>query len=215
MGKNKFVDNDLMRIRGKLSEVSGETANGIAELNGDDTSEGKVPSPVRLENQNLEREKRKALYKRWEEFRNLRREVAARLSEKQAAIPEEIRIEELRIAELRSALERFAGMLDELGAIDDSAWDKKADFGADLGLAVKQVDNMRLEYLRLTAKLAALQRESDAAENLPKQVSMLPELNSLSLKQGFRLGLIFFLPLILTILIAAIALVAGIYFSMH
>lgn len=207
--RDRFIDGNLVQIRRRLNPATGEWPAASAEAPGG--APGEAPVAAAAESRPAvdpawERERRQALLKRADEFRALRRDVAARLTEKLAAFPEEIRIEEERMAELRDAMGKFADLLDRLAAIDDHGWTREADFGPALGSAMRQAEGARLEFLRINAKLAALQRESAAAENLSRAggSSLIPELNSLSWQQGFRLGLILGLPVILGAILAAL-----------
>jgi len=204
--RDRFIDRNLVQIRGRLAPAPGETPAAEAPGAAPAASPGPAPETRPAVDPAWERERRQSLLKRADEFRALRRDVAARLAEKMAAIPEEIRIEEERMAELREAMGKFASLLDRLEAIDDHGWSRDADFGPDLGAAMRQAEGARLEYLRINAKLAALQRESAAAENAgrPGGGSFVPELDSLTWAQGFRLGLVLGLPVILGAILAAL-----------
>jgi len=199
--QNQFIDGNLVRIRGRLGAVAPTVSQASSETPAAETPSAAAP-PVEAA---WEREHRQALLRRAEEFRALRRDVAARLTEKLAAIPEELRLEEERLAELREALSKFSALLDRLENIDDSTWDRRRDFGQELGVAMRQLEGTRLEYLRLNSKLAALQREAAAADsNVRTGASLAPELNSLTWRQGFRLGLCLGLPVILGVVLGAI-----------
>lgn len=209
MLKDDFVDSKLIKIRDRLAGVSEDKKQDDGKtVFSKDSSE---MSGYHESKKN--KEWTTALLRRWDEFRLTRKDVTGRLSEKIASIPEEIKISENYVKELRDALEKFAGMLDGLEAIDDSKWDKN-NFASDLGIAMKKLENTRLELLRLSAKLAALQRESNAVEADSGKPFLL-ELTSLSLSQGFRLGIIFLLPLIVGLLAAAFILAIAILVSLR
>jgi hypothetical protein len=204
--RDRFIDGNLVKIRGRLNTPTGEypVPEEAPAASADVPAAVAAPEP-RPADLAYERERRQALGRRADEFRALRRDVLARLTEKLAAIPEEIRIEEERMAELREALGKFAALMDRLEAIDDSGWIADRDFGAALGAAMRQVEGARLEHMRINAKLAALQRESAAADNSGRSLAgLLPEFNSLSWRQGFRIGLCLGFPVILGVIAGAL-----------
>lgn len=208
MPRDDFVDSKLVKIRDRLAGASEDKKQGDEKA-----VFSKDASNISGYYDKKNREWTTALLRRWDEFRLTRKDVTGRLSEKIASIPEEIKISETYIEELRDALEKFAGLLDGLEAIDDSKWNKN-NFASDLGVAMKKLENTRLELLRLSAKLAALQRESNAVEADSGKTFLL-ELTSLSLSQGFRLGVIFLLPLILGLLATAFILAIAILVSLR
>jgi hypothetical protein len=205
--RDRFIDGNLVKIRGHLNTQTGEypAAEEPPSVPPGAAGPAAGAEPRPAVDPAWARERRQALARRADEFRALRRDVSARLVEKLAAIPEEIRIEEERMAELRDALGKFAALLDRLEAVDDSSWNQDCDFGAALGVAMRQAEGARLEHMRINAKLAALQRESAAADNSGRSLAaLLPEFSSLSWRQGFRLGLCLGLPVILGVIAGAL-----------
>lgn len=202
--RDRFIDNSLVRIRSRLNTPS---ALPLSEAHLAVSPAAPEPvAPAAPVDGAWEREQRQALQRRIDEFRALRRDVAARLTERVAAIPEELRIEGERLEELRHALDKYSALLDQLESIDDNRWARERDCGPAVGTAMRQVEGARLEYLRISAKLAALQRESAAAESPARTgfSSLMPELSSLSWAQGFRLGLCLGLPVIIGVMISAL-----------
>lgn len=211
--KNGFVSSGLIKIRDRFSDSkhSGEELlKDEQNQHGVESSLHDVPQKPEKES---DRERRKSLQRRWDEFRLLKKDMTGKLSEILASVPEEIRIEEQRIDELRESLEKYASLLDSINTIDDSKWDSD-NFSSDLGASMKKLENARLEHIRLSAKLAVLQRESNAAES-SSGLSFLPELNSISLGQAFKLGMQFSLPLIFALILLAIILSTAIFLSLR
>ncbi len=219
--KKGFVDNNLIKIKDKLSEASSSklgarTEHSVLENGGmsphTPSNEPTVnPSLSRLSAtpqkvSDLRMETLAAIKIRRDEFRLLKRDLCGKLSEKLSSFPEDIKITERRLEELKNAIEKFASFLDELKITDEDTW--SADTSqSDIGKACRKAEHIRLEYIRICAKLFALQRESSAAEmELVSRNSLIPELSSISLNQGFKIGLFLFLPVIVTILLAAIML---------
>jgi DNA repair ATPase RecN len=217
--KRGFVDSSLIKIKDKLSEASYQQFAGNKTAVDEERRQPPTPLPsvktelskqVKIEETPVKtRELFAALEKRKNEFRLLKRDVCEKLCEKTSSFPEDIKISERRLNELKNGIEKFAGILDELKGINESSWDDNT-VQSELGKAYKKVENARLEYIRVCARLSALQRESSAAEMGEKDdPSLIPKLASLSLKQGFKIGLFISLPLIIAILLAALIICAA------
>ncbi|HBC87295.1 MAG TPA: hypothetical protein DCZ94_10095 [Lentisphaeria bacterium] len=198
MQKNGFVGAELIKIRGRLSEA---TSHGEREAAGQKPAQTHATVTVPPPETVIDREWRKALEKRWDEFRILKRDFTGRLTENLASLPEEIRLAKEHAEQLQSALEKFAHLLDQMETIDDSAWNKD-NFSTELAVAMRRIEHIRLEYLRVTSKLDALQRESYAAEG-GESSSLIPEICSISWRQGFKIGLSFLMPVIITIILGS------------
>lgn len=212
--KNGFVSSGLIKIRDRFSDSKHSGEEPLKDEKNQSGIENSLHDEIpQKPEKESDREWRKSLQRRWDEFRLLKKDMTGKLSEILASVPEEIRIEEQRINELREALEKYASLLDSINTIDDSKWNSD-NFSSDLGVAMKKLENARLEHIRLSAKLAVLQRESNAAES-SSNLSFLPELNSLSLGQAFRLGMRFSLPLIFALILLAIILSAAIFLSLR
>ena len=211
MQKNGFVGLELIKLRSRLAEAKD---SGIKHLEKPDTpaekTEQSLPTPL---DSSRDREWKKALDRRWDEFRVIKRDFTGRLTESLAALPEEIRIAKEQTDELQKALEKFAALLDEIENIDDTKWSKD-NFSSELGFAIRKAENVRLEYLRITAKLQALHREGNAAEGDSSR-TLIPEINSISWAQGFRIGVVFFTPLIIGMLASAVILAISIFLAMR
>lgn len=211
MHKQDFVSGSLHKIRDKISESASNPGEGGMENSSkqfvSETKTGLKP----LSDKNF----KKALEKRRDEFMKVRRDVMGRLTQAIAVIPDEIKSYELHIEESKSVENLFNKMLDELTALDDSNWDED-NYSSELGDAMKKVEDMRLEFIRRSAKLDKLKKGAEASA--PQKVSgesFLIELTSLSFGQIFRLGFIFSLPLLLIIVIGALFVGASIFISMR
>ena len=213
MQKNGFVGLELIKISSRLAEAK-DKESGIKHLEKTDspeeTAEQPLPPPP---DSSRDREWKKALDRRWDEFRIIKRDFTGRITESLASLPEEIRIAKEQTDELQKALEKFASLLDQMESIDDTKWNRD-NFSSELGVAIRKVENVRLEYLRITAKLQALQREGNAAEGDSGR-TLIPEIHSVSWAQGFRIGTVFFMPLIIGMLVAAVILAISIFLAMR
>jgi chromosome segregation ATPase len=211
MQKNGFVGLELIKIRSRLAEAK---ESGIKQLEKPESPLEKTEQPLpSTSDLSRDREWKKALDRRWDEFRVIKRDFTGRLTESLASLPEEIRIAKEQTAELQKALEKFASLLDEIENIDDTKWSKD-NFSSELGFAIRKAENVRLEYLRITAKLKALHREGNAVEGDSGR-PLIPEMHSVSWAQGFRIGGIFFMPLILGMLASAVILAIAMFLALR
>ncbi len=211
MGKDKFVDGKLVNIREKLMEESNEKRDDPQTI---------LAEPI---NQNIRRqgsasvnindkEWKKAIFQRWDEFKALRRDVLFKLKKVLSAIPEDRISAEQRIRDLENAEEKVRQIIADLEAIDDSTWDRHT-LTSELSTAMRMVENTRIESMMISAKLARPMaglagKQSSAMEHggSNSSSSFVHEVNSLTFRQTFKLGLGLFFPLILGIIIAAFIL---------
>jgi hypothetical protein len=211
MHKQDFVSGSLHKIKDKISEStpnkeSDPSENGAKQFVSE-TKTGLKP----LNDKNF----KKALEKRRDEFMKVRRDVMGRLTQALAVIPDEMKSYELHIEESKSAENLFNKMLDELTALDDSGWDEE-NYSSELGDAMKKVEDMRLEFIRRSAKLDKLKKGAEVSSpQKGSSESSLIELTSLSFSQIFRMGFIFSLPLLFILLFAAALIAAAFYISMR
>ncbi len=199
--KNGFVSSNLITMRDKLS-VPNAMHSEVQQADQDGISKMQEARQENSQTAYFQKEHRKALLKRLDEFRMLKREISGKITEKLASIPEDIKLSEKRVEELRNSVEKFADVLESLNSVEESLWDD-ANFSSELASAIKKAENARLEFIRVSSKISTLQRESQAADNSSAS-SMLPEICSLSFMQLIKIGSIVFLPLILTIIIMSI-----------
>ncbi|GEM_PF-6773335 len=211
MNKSGFVGAELIKIRGRLSEA---TSHGEKETPGQNPAQTQTVTPLPIPDSAVDKEWRKALEKRWDEFRNLKRDFTGRLTENLASLPEEIRLAKEHAEQLQGALEKFAHLLDQIEAIDDSSWNKE-NLSSELAAAIRRVEHIRLEYLRITSKLDALQRESYAAEGGGESRALIPEIYSISWKQGFKIGMAFAFPVIIAIIAGSLILAIAMFLALR
>lgn len=211
MQKNGFVGAELIKMRSRLSEA---TSHGEKEAAREKPAQ---PQPVHVyppPEAAMDKEWKKAIERRWDEFRMIKRDFTGKLTESLAALPEEIRLAKDYAEQLQRALEKFAHLLDEIEMLDDSKWNKD-NLSSELASAIRRVEHIRLEYLRITSKLKAVQRESSAAEGADSGRSFIPEICSVSWKQGFKIGLVFFMPLIIVLALSTLVLAIAMFFALR
>ena len=222
MSKEKFVDANLVKIRDKLSESGSgqkqETEQSVGDRSVNSSANSEPSSKAGKQRGNAvanEREWKKAVFRRWDEFKNTKKDIVNRLAERIAAIPREVREFEAHANELKQAEEKYKQLLADIDALDDSNWNRH-NFTSELAAALKKLENTRIEFMMLSSKSASRNTAVPATVIENKGTSgFIHELNSLSFKQCFRVGVFFFAPLILGILFAVLLWGAIFYFSTH
>ena len=195
--RSGFISSSLIKIKDKLPDGGERDASDLSVEAGAEPT----PNSRRGDGEFYQREHRKALQKRVEEFRLLKKDLAGKITEKLASIPEDIRISETRISELRSAVEKYASILDTIQSLDEFSWHED-NLSLEVGRSMKKAENIRLEFIRISSKISSLQRESEAAEN-SAQASFMPEIRSLTFAQVLKFGFIISIPVILTLIAAS------------
>jgi len=207
MGKDQFVDSKLVNIRGKLMEEARESSVGVVNsANHVESPSGegrRMPTSSSSVSIN-DKEWKKAIFQRWDEFKALRRDVLLKLNSTLSVIPEDIALSERRIVELRSAELKIKDLLSSIEVLDDSSWDRYS-LSTELAYAMKKVENARLELMIITGKLA--DKDSLGVQNSPQSsTSFIHEIQSLSFGQAFRLGLGFSFSLIIGLILSVLLL---------
>lgn len=212
MAKDKFVDNSLVKIRDKLSSEINSGENTEDTPPQDEQRDVKVSSHRAGKEKDTkessaianERDWKKAVFKRWDEFKAVKKDIVNRLSERIASLPKEIDEMEVHTQELKQAGEKFQKLLDEINTLDDSHWNRH-NFTSELSTGIRKLENARIEFMMQASKTSAPKSNgSKIREAAAPSVSIIHELNSLSFKQCFRIGFAFFMPLILGMLLAAL-----------
>lgn len=221
MGKEPFVDASLVKIRESLQSSLDETET-IQEQKRSNPSE---PSPAReMKNSTPknggmvipDKEWKKALFARWDEYRATRRDVLVRIRSRISRIPEELRDHETAMASLTTAEEKLNSILKELELLDDSRWNR-SNFSTELGAAMKKVENARLECIMLenTGKGLPSVNHPSTPGGGGRDVSFIYELTSISFTQAFKLGFGFFFSLTVAILLGTFLLALFNYLTVN
>lgn len=145
----------------------------------------------------------KALENRRNEFRRVRADLLARLTESATKLPVEADSCRNKLEALRRAEESFAELAEKIHQLDETRWDGK-NYSADLAGAMKTVENARLEFTRISAGLTEI-----PAAGQPRGGNMMPEFKSITLGQWMKTGFGLSLPLIIAIILAALITAAG------
>lgn len=162
-----------------------------------------------------DRDWKKAVFRRWDEFKNIKRDIVVRLTERIANIPGEIDEMNSNVAELKNASERYKSLLEEVNALDDSTWNRH-NFTSELASGMRKLENARIEFMMLSSRNSSKKENGTALiEKSGSSGNFIHELNSLSFKQYFKIGFAFFMPLILGVLLATIMWGIFYYISLH
>ena len=214
MAKEEFVNNNLLKIRDKLSSAKNPAGNSDKEaaptavavganpsLNQGDGKE-KPSGPSAIAN---ERDWKKAVFKRWDEFKSVKKDIINRLSERIASLPKEIEQFEGHAEELRHAEEKFRKLLEEINTLDDSQWNRH-NFTSELAVGMRKLENARIQFMMQASRTAspATKNTGQISESDSSSKNIIHELTSLSFKQCFRIGFGFFMPLIIAMLAAVV-----------
>ena len=210
--KEEFISNSLPKFRGRLTTAANHVLNAQLPTNTDSSTNNEKTSeqpkkPI------VDESFKKALEKRREEFKKTRRDVISRLTETVAMLPSDINNHKNMVEEIDKSQVAFDEMLNRLNSLDDSKWNQE-NFSAELGEAMKTVENARLEFLSISAKLEKIRGTTSGNVETTKYDSFILELMSLSFKQVFMMGLYFFLPLIIAIVSTGFLLVLGMIAAM-
>ena len=205
MGKNKFVDRKLVTIREKLKSEPEGSAPAVDKII-EEPRKHKQPKAVAASVNINDKEWKRALFGRWDEFKSLRRDVLFKLKKMLENLPENRKAAEEQIRVIEGAETRLTRMIDDMEAIDDSTWDRH-NLASQLSAAMRKVENGRMEVMIISAKLADSKSVVPSSNGAAHPVSsFIHELRSLTFKQSFKLGLGFFSPLIIGIVFAALIL---------
>jgi hypothetical protein len=160
----------------------------------------------------LDKEFTKALQKRKEEYFRTKKHVIDKADSTLNRIP--ILTLDLRrkLDEINKAEQSIKNALNEINEINEKSWTE--DYSNELGIAAKTVENARLQHLMLTNKLTDLDNESNISSPAKGDNSIIPELTSLKFFQLCKMGLGFFLPLIIGLIITAAIISTTIFFVM-
>ena len=148
-----------------------------------------------------EKERRNAVKRRSNEFVNARRDMMSRLTQSLATIPDDIETCDLKVKMLNKYKEIYEDLLVRIEPLDESAWSED-NYTAELGRAMKVIENTRLEYLSSNTRLEKILNGDEVA--VAHQQALIADLASLSFGQLFRMGIIFSLPIVIGMILAAL-----------
>lgn len=209
MAKERFVDNNLVKIRDRLGEGSNSDPESNDEIIRENKRERRA-GDVSIH----DKEWKRAIFKRWDEYKTLKRDVEFKLNETIDALPGELSASEKRTLLIKDSEEKLKNVLSELESLDDSQWDRH-NMAENLSKALRKVENARMDCMLLNSKLND-DRNAPVHGNVSvSQSSVIHEITSLSFNQCFKIGLGFLFPLILGIIVASLIFSLFYYLSLH
>ncbi|MCF7790442.1 MAG: hypothetical protein K9L78_04005 [Victivallales bacterium] len=113
---------------------------------------------------------------------------------------------------LQECEKKLKETLNDIEKIEEKGW-KDRDYSAELGDAVKTVENARLQNLLFTDKIKRLEREK-CEETAKTESSIIPELISLKFTQLFKLGIGLLMPVIIGSVLCGVIISITIFFVM-
>ena len=215
MGKKGFVDKGLYGLKQKLKNqaLDKEDKQDISpatltdkSLSEESKKQDKPPAKEIIDEQsakkNVSKELKQALSRRKQEYLLTKNLVKKNISTILNKLPEEISSLERELNDLKSAQLKIQETLTEINETNEKEWEE--DCTSSLGIAMKVVENARLQYLLLSSKISRLDDNSKNTNDAQGCNSIIPELTSINFSQLFKMGLGFFLPLIIGVIIASI-----------
>lgn len=220
MSKKDFVDKGLLGLRGKLQskdERSEETPKIMTNSTHTSDSSEKIKkqkSQINKENKS-DTNFAKALKKRKDEFLRTRQTVNKNIECLLSDIETKENYFNKLLKDLKKANSELKNYKEEINSIQEETWNNE-DYSSELGESMKKVENARLHYIMLSEKFKNLEcsEPNNNSNRNSKSNSILLDFLSLSGKQFFRIGMFFFLPLGIILLITAIIISFAIFISM-
>ena len=183
------TDNKDTRVKKGKTVVNSESDNVLP------LAAPKTAKPKDSRNMINEKEWKKAVFTRWDDFCVLRRDVMLRIAEVLDAIPNDIDTNLNKVEEMRKAEKKLQAVLEEIENIDDSQWGRE-NFTSQLGAAMRKVERARMECMVTVSKFRK-NTQADTAQAVNTDYSFFRELQSLSFGVKMKIGAAFTLPLII------------------
>lgn len=219
-----YVTGKLHRIGGQLAEAnarrgqdpSAQPEQGAEAAQAEPGAVQAPPLETAKRPQPRSQEAEKALQQRHEEFNRLRRDVATRIAEQLAILPEEINSLQARADAIVAAEEKLKELAATVEALEDPSANEQ-DFSKNLAVSFKTLENSRLEMIMAMAKLekAGEAAKSSQHSGHAQSASILPELNSLGFRQLFKFGLYLTIPVAGAIVLGGLIIAIAIFAAMR
>ena len=198
--QNKSIEENIM---GKLSSCA---SSAEFDKNLTQTEHRKEETTI------VDKEYLKALSDRKKEFIRTRSDVLSRIKKNLEKLPTDIQRHKKNLTESIKIKEKLTFLFENINAVKEKEWDKK-NFSLDLASAMKKVENARLELFSMQQKTNCI-LEEDIPGLAKNKNSFVPELTSLSAWQIFKLGLSFFFPLIIGLILTGILISIAMFIAM-
>ena len=212
MSRKDYISDGLIHIRDRLKTYEKGNEHDASVL--PQISEEQIAQEVRGETvKSTEPDKKfvRALQKRHEEYLKAKKDLHNKITEAMAALPEDQKKFKFYEEETANLYELCRKMSDEINELTEKDGQNEEDSAA-LADACRKIENSRLEFIRQNARYNKLMPHQSHASGGAK--SMLPEINSMTFLQLFRLGFAFSLPVAVAIFIGAIIIGVVIFFAM-
>ncbi len=213
MSRKDYISDGLIHIRDRLKTYEKGNEHDASVL--PQISEEQIAQEVRGETvKSTEPDKKfvRALKKRHEEYLKAKKDLHNKITEAMAALPEEQKKFKFYEEETANLYELCRKMSDEINELTEKDGQNEEDSAA-LADACRKIENSRLEFIRQNARYNKLMpHQSHASGGGAK--NLLPEINSMTFLQLFRLGFAFSLPVATAIFLGAIIICVVIYFAM-
>ncbi len=212
--KSDTIENSFAKHKPDSSQKETKTtsSNNSAPSNEITVNKMEVKSTVPVKGK-LDKEYLKALAERKEEFIHKRSDLIKRIKLNLNKLPNDIQKYEKSLTESRSAQRKLEFILNKVNALNEKEWDKY-DYTLELAEAIRVIENSRLELFAFQQNTDCLVEENIPGLQKENTGSLMPELTSLSFGQIFKMGIGFFLPLIIGILLASGIITFGMFIAM-
>lgn len=214
MSRKDYISDGLIHIRDRLKTYEKGSEGDHSEL--PQISEEQIARETSGETVKPPEPDKKlvrALKKRHEEYLKAKKDLHNKITEAMATLPEEQKKFKLYEEETAGLYELCRKMSEEINELTEKDEQNEEDSAA-LADACRKIENSRLEFIRQNARYNKLMPHQSHASGGGGTKSMLPEINSMTFLQLFRLGFAFSLPVAVAIFIGAIIIGVVIFFAM-
>ncbi|MFA6104061.1 MAG: hypothetical protein WCV67_13650 [Victivallaceae bacterium] len=214
MSRKDYISDGLIHIRDRLKTYEKGNDHDTSTL--PQISDEQIAQTERGETVKSTEPDRKfirAMRKRHDEYLKSRKDLHNKIIETMAVLPEEqkkFKFYEEETAGLHELCQKMSVEINELAEKDGQSENDTAL----LADACRKIENSRLEFIRQTARYKKLMPHEGHSGGGSSKSSLLPDINSMTFLQIFRLGFVFSLPAAIAIFLGALIISAVIYFSM-
>ncbi len=213
MNRKDYISDGLIHIRDRLKTYEKGNEHDTSTL--PQISDEQIARTERGEPEKSTEPDRKfirALRRRHDEYLKSRKDLHNKIIEAMAVLPEEqkkFKFYEEETAGMHELCRKMSEEINELAEKDEQS----ENDSAVLAEACRKIENARLEFIRQTARYKKIMPHEGHPGGGSKS-SLLPDINSMTFLQIFRLGFVFSLPVAIALFLAALIISAVIYFSM-
>jgi basic membrane lipoprotein Med (substrate-binding protein (PBP1-ABC) superfamily) len=136
-----------------------------------------------------------------------------RLAHELVCVPHEIEKSLTHLKEAEEAEKKFKKLFSEVEKLSDSGWNED-NYSAELGDAMKKIENIRLEVIKSSTRLDKIKNNMPVKNAGGEPQFGIHEIASLSFRQTLKLGMNFFLPVIIALIVCSFILSCAIIISM-